>query len=163
MEEVRHYNVWKSKTNANKNISDISLIQCPPIHPTSPNLMDYDFGPARQNYSPHAPSSICNRCLSYDHQTHECQNQIRCRGCYNYGHTLRACLSKRNNAPIYRIKHNSVVSPLDPPYIPEINPNAQFSPLLQSTPSHVSETPSSTTPMANYPVDPTPMFLRACR
>lgn len=37
---------------------------------------------------------VCLKCLGPGHSRKACSNLVRCRSCFNYGHTSRFCLSK---------------------------------------------------------------------
>jgi hypothetical protein len=121
----------------------------------------------------------CQRCLSFSHETKGCTNQIRCRGCYNYGHIRKNCLKNRFNSdrrwiprqtPSEAGKGISVLDSTGDTYPPvqtvhdisHHNLNASAPYLLTpvsgvSTPSQPETSPPGCSDqMAAFEVDPTP-------
>jgi hypothetical protein len=117
----------------------------------------------------------CQRCLSLNHSTKDCINNIRCRGCFNYGHIKRNCLSakaylgkcwvpKKASGGELGLDTDTIIGPTEG-FVGSaskagedaLNPSAvlandQSPPRSPPPPSSV--TPSS--PMANFEVDPMP-------
>jgi hypothetical protein len=117
----------------------------------------------------------CQRCLSMNHITKDCVNNICCRGCFNYGHIKRNCLSARTSLGKRWVPKivkggelvsdtTTTVGPIDElagssPKAGETALNWSAGLANESTP-HRSPPPSSSSapppPMANFEVDPAP-------
>jgi hypothetical protein len=117
----------------------------------------------------------CQRCLSMKHATKDCINNIRCRGCFNYGHIKRNCLSTKAllgkcwvpkvakegelgsdkvsvNGPTEELVGSSSKTGASALNLPEALTNVQSPRRSPASPSFVASPPS----MANFEVDPLP-------
>jgi hypothetical protein len=92
----------------------------------------------------------CARCLSMKHDKGSCTNQIRCRGCYRYGHVEKSCFNKigKNNQLWVPKRVGSTISPgLDQTESPFISP--AVSPPSSSTPCR-DQIDSNPTPVMTH-------------
>jgi hypothetical protein len=104
----------------------------------------------------------CGRCLSMSHKTSVCTNEIRCRGCFSYGHIRKACL-KAKKATKWIPKQKETGSPqtltgkeTEPDTISggesvneQIPPEVQ---ILQSQPPETTTTQNPTPPPLSPPL-----------
>ncbi|KAM0846425.1 hypothetical protein ACQ4PT_055676 [Festuca glaucescens] len=107
----------------------------------------------------------CGRCLSMKHSRENCNNDVRCRSCFRYGHMRKDCFGERNKkiwVPKQKIcedrNHVSSVNPnLEELVVPSSGPNTSSdpsspvpSPATLPFPSRLLQ-PSA---MANFAMDP---------
>jgi hypothetical protein len=92
----------------------------------------------------------CRRCLSMHHDIEACTNQIRCRGCFRYGHKENSCFNKSGKEYLQWVPKrassttsspsgsDSVPPAISPPF-PQIDPtrpaNIASSPIVADPPS----------------------------
>jgi hypothetical protein len=111
---------------------------------------------------PTGPASvqpIFSKCLALGHSVRDCLNQVRCRGCWNYGHIYCSCLVKNNrNRRIYRCIDKLITEPPEgslrgnrPTYPSPASPNSN--PLFLED---IDRELLAAEDMANYPCDPLP-------
>jgi hypothetical protein len=112
---------------------------------------------------PYRRQSACFRCLAEDHLIISCNNKIRCRSCYHYGHISRQCLNKRKiNQSIWRKKseENNIYDSSPEVTLASLTPGPYTNSITHVSESLISNqsTPTSrlSPAMANYVCDPFP-------
>lgn len=108
---------------------------------------------------------VCSRCLAHDHLRKDCSGSITCKIYFNCGHTSVSCLFKACLRRVYR--HVSKLEGEGSRQPPLSNKKTlTASPVCPSPPinSHQIATvtnPSSSSPVANFTVDPRPHVPKA--
>ena len=107
------------------------------------------------------PLNRCRRCLSLGHDSLDCNGQARCSLYFRYGHSEFSCKARANQSRVFRpvsYLEGEAPSPLSiKTSVPASNASPSILPTPAPPPNTVSPPPSST-PMANFSVDPAPFI-----
>ncbi|TVU08508.1 hypothetical protein EJB05_41913, partial [Eragrostis curvula] len=107
---------------------------------------------------------ICLNCLSVGHTKLQCSSPVRCKSCYNYGHVARWCLTRSRPRLMWAPKKTTVNKTQESSVSVKISSRTNYdsspsklasaSTSRKSPPQIAAPANSTSTTMANYPVNP---------